>query len=221
MALSLVLLAQSIEASIANPIPTPLIEVKSPHNYRIYSTGTVPFSFVALPNPGFDFTSFSYILDGQEAKTTDGNTTLTGLSPGSHTLKIYGNGTDTWSHEERTNILLYSIYFSVNYQTSSLVVFGISAAVLAPILLGLTLRHKQFVARLRRKKTAFFWLGLACFLGSSLLFFVPSTWTIIDRYLFPKFYTPPMDSPVPGFITGIVLMVLGLIMMAFGTRKQK
>ena len=42
MALSLVLLAQSIEASLANPIPTPLIEVKSPHNYRIYPTGTVP-----------------------------------------------------------------------------------------------------------------------------------------------------------------------------------
>lgn len=220
MALSLVLLAQSIEASIANPIPTPLIEVKSPHNYRIYTTSTVPFSFVALPNPGFNFTSFSYIIDGQEAKTTDGNTTLTGLSPGSHTLKIYGNGTDTWSHEERTNILLYSIYFSVNYQTSSLVVFGISAAVLAPILLGLTLRHKQFIARLRRKKTAFFWLGLAGCLFS-FLFFVPSTRTILDLYLFPKYYTPPMVSPVPGFITGIVLMVLGSIMMAFGTRKQK
>jgi hypothetical protein len=54
-----------------------------------YNASTIPLEFVVDKN----FSWLGYCLDGQPNVTISGNTTLTGLSTGSHSLKVYANDT--------------------------------------------------------------------------------------------------------------------------------
>jgi len=81
-----------VEIAVANPLTPPLIEINSPQNNQIYPLNTVQLNFSVLPDAWFNFTSFTYVFDGQPPVATNGTTILTDLPSGSHTLTIYGRG---------------------------------------------------------------------------------------------------------------------------------
>jgi len=62
----------------------PIVSSVSVEN-KTYDTSNVPLNFI-VNEPA---SQFSYILDGQENIITNGNTTLTGLSNGLHTVTVY------------------------------------------------------------------------------------------------------------------------------------
>ena len=88
--LALLLSLTMVEVALANPIIDPLVFVESPQNNQIYPSNTVQLNFTAIR--GFNYTAYYYVLDEQSPKTTNGISTLNDLTPGTHTLKIYGNG---------------------------------------------------------------------------------------------------------------------------------
>lgn len=115
------LLPMAVEVAVANPLTPPIISVNSPQNNKIYSSNDVQVNFRVLPNSGYNFTSFTYVLDGQAPKATDGTTILTGLSSGSHTLTIYGTGTYRTGNRtyEHNDILVAEVYFNSFFNTIS------------------------------------------------------------------------------------------------------
>ncbi len=88
----------------ANPIVPSDIEAYSPQN-KIYYSSDVEVEFIAPSRyvfPRLNFTLFSYVLDGGSNVTVSGNTTLTGLSWGTHSLIIYGEDGEGNSGSSRT-----------------------------------------------------------------------------------------------------------------------
>jgi hypothetical protein len=103
-------------AQPAYPEVPPIIEIYSPQ-YKVYYSNEVELNFVAPPShklyENISFTSFSYSLDGQMKVAISGNTTVTGLSWGSHKLVVYGienNGTITSSQTVPFTIFIPSAW---------------------------------------------------------------------------------------------------------------
>ena len=107
-----------INAAEANPIAPSDIEIYSPQRKTYYST-EIELGFIVPSRyvfPRMNFTSFSYHLDGQANVTVSGNTTLTGLSWGSHTLVVYGEDADGktgFSQIVRFDVFLSTDLFAV------------------------------------------------------------------------------------------------------------
>ena len=95
---------------IMNPIPIPefldttppTISIVSPEN-KTYTANNVPLTFTVSKPTSW----IGYSLDGQENVTISGNTTLTGLSDGSHNLTVYAKDTAGNTGSSKT------IYFSI------------------------------------------------------------------------------------------------------------
>lgn len=83
----------------------PLIVVKSPRNAS-YSAGPIPLTFTV--NEPFSWIGYS--LDGQMNVTIDGNTTLMGLSEGTHSIILYGN--DTSGNMNHSDIIYFTVDLS-------------------------------------------------------------------------------------------------------------
>lgn len=207
-----------VKVAKANPLSPPLIRVYSPQNNKIYSSNEVQLNFTVIPNTGVNLTSFAYSLDGQATKATNGSTILTGLSSGSHALTIYGNFTYPF---QDYNSDLETIYFSTIYSPSLVTFAIILLAAFAIILVIFFKKRKQLIAALKRKKTASFWVGLACFLFFAILFFVPGVGQFVNDYLFPHYPKDMSDGALFGTIIGLVFMVTGWYLMRRGTKKQQ
>jgi len=83
----------------------PTISIVSPEN-RIYNTTDIPLNFT-VSEP---FSWAGYSLNGQKNATIAGNTTLTGLSDGSHNLRVYANDTaGNMGYSE-------TVYFSISQE---------------------------------------------------------------------------------------------------------
>jgi hypothetical protein len=226
LALFLSLIAGVVGLASANPILMPLVVVDSPQNNQIYATTQVQLKFALSPYAYYNFSSFAYSLDGQPTKATDGNTVLTNLAAGSHTLTIYGNGTyqsDYNAYTTHNDLVLAIVYFSVVYSTAW-VTFGlILFAAFSVTSLVLFTNRRQLASRFKAKKTLSFWFGLTCFLFASL-FFIANGWGMASNYLFP-YYPHRLEvilfSPVLFFIGGMVFMVLGVGMMVLGTKERR
>jgi hypothetical protein len=201
----------------ANPISVPSINVNSPENNKIYSSNQITLNFTV--NGVRNYTSFSYSLDGQEPIDTNKSGVLTNLPSGSHTLKIYGNAYDDtyWNGHE----LLSIVYFSTIYSTAWVTFTLILTASLATLSLLIFFGRKRIAARLKREKGPIFWLGLLCFLFFTCLVFIPSFGHLANDYLFPKFPVEFEVSPTFGIMISIPFMAIGLLLMYFGTRKNK
>ena len=96
----------------ANPINAPTIDLISPKK-GTYNTNQIELVFVA-PSPNarilnLTFTSFSYSLDGEPLIPVSGNTTINGLSAGTHTLLVYGH---TDGATERSQTVHFDVYIS-------------------------------------------------------------------------------------------------------------
>ena len=227
LTLLLTLVACSVEAAEANPILLPFVLVELPQNNQIYPSNTVQLVFTRSPyNDYCNFSSYSYSLDGQPAKPTDGNNVLTDLVAGSHTLTIYGDGTYQNNYNAYTthnDMVLAIVYFSTVY-SPQWVTFGvILISAISVVSLALFTNRRQLASRLKAKKTLRFWVGLTFFLLSSVVF-IAFAWAMASNYLFP-YYPYRLEvilvSPVLGFIVGLIFMGLGVGMMALGTKKGK
>ncbi len=205
--------------AVANPVISPMIGISSPQNNHVYPSNSVWLDFTALYSSGYNFTSFSYSLDGQNPKTTDGHTLLTDLPPGSHTLIIYGNATiGDYKHDD---MLVDEVYFSTIYSTPWVMFTLVISAFIGLTMLILFVNRRQAARWLKSKKTFVFWIGLSCFLVSAVAIFVPSAWQVINDYLFPHYSHGALTvMPLPIFMAGLTFMGLGLILMAVGTKKQ-
>ena len=213
--LSLTFGAQMVSA---NPISIPPINVNSPENNKIYASNQVELNFT-VRDAHRNYTSFSYSLDGQKLIDTNQSCFLTNLPSGSHTLIIYGNATDDtyWNGHE----LLSIVYFSTIYSTALLTFTPILTASLAILSLLLFFGRKRIVTRLKRPKKFSLWLGLLSFLFFTVFVFIPSFWNWADDYLFPRFPVEIRVSPIFGIFGSTPFMILGLLLMWFGTRKGK
>ena len=78
--------SQSIVFTVKDIVP-PTISILSAGNE--YNTTDVPLNFAINENASW----IGYSLDDQANVTIAGNATLTGLSPGSHSLRVYANDT--------------------------------------------------------------------------------------------------------------------------------
>jgi hypothetical protein len=198
-----------------------MVEVASPQNNQVYPQNSVWLNFTALPMAikDFNFSSFSYSLDGRSLQITDGATLLTNLPSGSHTLAIYGKaGYGYWKDKD---MLLDVLYFSTNYSTSWVVFIVVLLATSVPLSIGLFVNRRAVAERLRRKKTGSFWVGLACFLFFALFVFGPAIWQLTNKHLFPEYGHGALQiSTVPGAIVGLIFMVVGFLLMVIGTRQR-
>jgi len=80
----------------------PTISISSPQN-KIYALTQVPLNFTV----NRETTWMAYSLDGQANVTIVGNTTLTGLSEGTHSLRIYAKNLD--GNVGSSNLLHFTI----------------------------------------------------------------------------------------------------------------
>ena len=88
-------------------ITPPTISIVSPEN-KTYTAKDVPLTFTVSKSTPW----IGYSLDGQANVTISGNTTLTGLSDGPHSLVVYATDTDGNIGASET------IYFSIETQHS-------------------------------------------------------------------------------------------------------
>jgi N-acetylneuraminic acid mutarotase len=116
----------------------PTISFVSPEN-ETYTVTDVPLTFTVSEPTSW----IGYSLDGQAIVTIAGNTTLTGLSDGSHSLTVYAN--DTYGNTGTSE----TIYFSIKTQPSELfpttwIVVAVVAitVIIAVAAVALKKRHK-------------------------------------------------------------------------------
>ena len=100
-------------------IIAPSVSILSPEN-KIYDTGRIPLSFTVNES----ISQMAYSLDGQENVTISGNTTLTELANGAHTLTIYA-----W--DETGNVGSETMRFTVNVPFPTLVIAASEASIAA------------------------------------------------------------------------------------------
>jgi hypothetical protein len=210
---------------LANPLAMPVVNVQSPVNNQNYLTNNVELKATAYATPSsINFTINYYILDNQQSVPTNGTTVLRDLSPGSHTIKLYGTRSVFDEYINSTNYsndeLVSIVYFSVIYSTQWIIFTVILALVSGITSLVLFRKRKQIKAAIERPKRDVF------FAGSVLLFFscistVYFAWQTANNYLFP--YWPPklfvLNSTLP-FIISLFFLGLSLLLMWFGTHKK-
>ena len=102
-----------VAVDVANAFVLPsVVEVTSPLTNQT-NPKDVMLSFTVSPHEAYKYTSFSCCLDGQTYQPTDGNTLLSDLEGGKHTLSIYGNGSYASGNQTYTqkNALLGIVNF--------------------------------------------------------------------------------------------------------------
>jgi hypothetical protein len=207
----------------ANPLLPPLIELHSPQNNKIYQSNEILINFTKISDPYIELTSFTYSLDGQAEKQTDGTTMLTGLTDGSHTLTFFGYGSLKYDNTQPYGRTLGKIYFSVNYSTQW-IVFGVAvSAVVGTSTLFLFAARNKIHKVFKKQKTARFWVGLACFIFFAALFVIPVALSAINDYLFPH-YSNNLGVAVNtyfGITLGSIFMGAGLYMMKTGVKDRE
>ncbi len=222
LALILAFAGSAVGAATANPLTPPMIDIHSPHNNQVYPTSTVELSFTPLST--FNFTSYSYSLDGQQPQSTNGYTFLSGLAAGSHRVEVYGNSTSYGGGTYRQ--LLDIVYFSVSYSTSWLAFTFLILTTTLLLSLGLFVNRRQVAMHLKAKKTASFWVGLVCLLFFGLVVFAPLAWRMTSNYLFPHYSHGALVDiyALPLFVLmffAVGFMVVGFVLMAHGSRNDR
>lgn len=220
--LSLALASAVFKVAAADPIPEWFVQVNSPQNDKIYPSNTVEINFVVTPNSQLAYSSFTYSIDGQAAKPTNGTTLLTDLSSGSHTLTIYGTG--NWSANQGfSDVPVAVVYFSTVYSTAWVEFAAILAASIVAIGLFLFWKHNQIIARFRGEKNGAFWGGLMLFVLLTALS-IPLAWGIAYNALFPLYTFELVTAPeltVGFFIVVLVFMAIGVLLMFYGSKPKR
>jgi parallel beta-helix repeat protein len=106
----------------------PAVLIVSPEN-KTYTVNHVPLTFVVSEPTSW----MGYILDGQANVTIAGNTTLSGLSIGSHQLVVYAKDIDEKTGTSET------IHFTITQQSEPFPTTWIVAATVMGVLVGATI----------------------------------------------------------------------------------
>jgi hypothetical protein len=219
----LVLLASALaEASAvylakANPLIPPFIWVNSPQN-KVYAANEVQLNFRTLTDvySNSNFSSFACSLDGQESAPIVGNTTLTGLSYGSHTLVVYGTDTNGLTHA--SEVIHFHIFFNTLWAATA--VFLLAVATIGIVIF--IKKRQHITAVMKRKKPMKFWLGLVVFsLASFLVFATVLFWLDYSYYsTHSGLSTQPMFFLI-FIVVGFMCVVAALYWMKSGLNKNR
>jgi len=114
--------------TIPPPPASPVIIIVSPENMR-YAVNTVSLTFTVSEPTSW----VGYSLDGQANVTITGNTTLTGLSEGSHSLIVFAKDED--GNTGASGIIYFNIApqpdpFPITWVVATIVVIAVVGAVL-------------------------------------------------------------------------------------------
>jgi len=222
LVLLLFLAAISIGIVAANPLPASLVSVQSPRNNQVYPSDSIQLIFTPTAE---NCTSFSYVLDDRSPVTTDGHTTITNLSWGSHELTIYANRTLAAMGfvQEDKNMVASVVYFSVVYSPALVAVVAITLPAAIIVSLSLFFRHRQIAVRLKGKKSGVFWFGTLLFVPGFLIFIVFSL-MVANDYLFPYWPKGLIIYLFPYWLTAIVCIIftcIGFGLMWWGTQQSQ
>jgi hypothetical protein len=208
----------------ANPIEAPMVKVESPINNHVYPTSDVEFKI--SPLYWYTYSEYYFVLDDQTPMPLNGTVTLTGLSAGSHIVKIYGNGTLTINSptnnqtSQHNSDLLSVVYFSVFFSTAWVTFGAVILVAFTVVTFTVYKKRLQIKTALRGEKNAFFSIGLVMFVLSSLSF-VFFALIVLENYLFPhwpqKFFTPNYNIP---FVLSLFFLSLGLFVMWLSCKRK-
>ena len=124
------------------PLVTILLENKT------YVTADVPLRFVVN-----EWVSLSYVLDGKENVTIDGNVTLTGLSDGEHNVTVYvQDGAGNIGASETINFTIAQETKPETQQSEPLSTTAIAASTLVAVIIGVSLAVYLTKARRTNQK---------------------------------------------------------------------
>lgn len=112
----------------------PAISVQSPLN-ETYANSTIPLVYASNKQVSWQ----AYSLDGKQNVTISGNSTLTDLTGGLHTLTVYAN--DTYGNLGASQTVSFNVKTPQTYAYSTLA--AILAASAAAIVVGLTIYLKK------------------------------------------------------------------------------
>jgi hypothetical protein len=149
---SLAFSEQAVSLARANPLMPPLVRVDSPQNNKIYPSNDVPLIFIVIPSNTIILTSFTYSIDGQEPKATNGSTALTNLAAESHKLTIYGKGFYAYSSNQTYESVADVVYFSTGYSSAVVTVIAILAAATSLISLTVFALRRRLPRLLRGRR---------------------------------------------------------------------
>jgi N-acetylneuraminic acid mutarotase len=125
---------ETVPPPIDQPGP-PVVSIFSPEN-KTYTTSNIPLTFTLSKTASW----IGYSLNGQANVTITENTTLTGLSDGSHSLRVYAN--DTAGNMSSSETINFAIAKEPEHFPTTLVAAALGASV-AIIGFGLLLYVKK------------------------------------------------------------------------------
>lgn len=132
------------EKSLANPIGGPSVWIESPQN-KVYNSDVIELDFIIPPEPFWMessyYTALGYYLDGGSEVAVNGNTTLTGLSLGVHSLVVYA---ETVDGEAWLSPIVYFSIFPTWFVITVITVTGVGLSLLFYSLYRIGNRRKQF-----------------------------------------------------------------------------
>jgi parallel beta-helix repeat protein len=126
------------EVLIRGRSPPPTVSIIFPEN-ETYTASDVPLAFTVDEETSW----LAYSLDGQTNVTVTGNTTLPGVSNGTHTLVLYA--LNSFGDESASRI----VYFTVSVAGSGLLPFLLAAAVTVVAILAVVFAYSR---KLRRRR---------------------------------------------------------------------
>ena len=189
----------------ANPIAVPIIEVQSPQN-KLYNLNKIELIFLApsivLPE-NRSFSSFSYSIDGFREVPIDGNTTITGLSWGSHSVVVYGE--DDLGYVESSQ----TVYFDVIFSTTWIIIL----IVLLIAILGLWAYFKKL--KYHKQKNSLWYL-----VTNNRSFTVTLILAVISTIL-AYFWFSNSDIAINAFIFPCLLWIFALSIYLGFKKEQK
>ncbi len=119
----------------------PVVSVVSPQYNETYASGNVSLVFT-LNKPA---QQVSYSLDGQQNVTVPGNTTLTGLSNGSHSIKVYA--TDASGNTGASETVTFTIANTPEPFPTSWIIAAVVIVAVAAVGAGLLVYFRKHVSR--------------------------------------------------------------------------
>lgn len=219
IAMLIVVFCSNLAACAATQPRSGWIQVSSPENNYVYSSGDVWLKFTRIKGLDVNFSSYTIILDGQQQQIASNETLLHNLPAGSHKLAIYGNVSTGYFTNQ--NEMLAIVYFNVNY-SSNWVTFTLALSIaIAVISVLLFVNRRLITVRLRGKKTALFRLGIVIVVLASFVV-VPLGIEMLNSYLFPHFDYLVIRLPPDMFVYGgLIALCVGIFLTVFGSKPNK
>ena len=179
-------------------LQAPVVKISSPKS-KTYETGDIPLTFSVNEQASW----LGYSLDGQEAVTITGNTTLTGLEVGTHNLTVYARDLSELVGTSET------IQFTIAARfPTELVLAGVAIAVVASVSFLLYVKRRSLSDYRKRGVRSFLKKQSLVAIGNNRM-----AWTLIIislcfilvfvQIFFPFFYYSSSSRNSNSFEVGV------------------